>query len=405
MKLRVAVIGGGAAGFFAAISCKQHHPEAEVILFEKTNKLLAKVKISGGGRCNVTNGYEGVSGFAKHYPRGEKQLKKAFGQFHSKDTVEWFETRGVQLKVEPDGRMFPVTDDSQTIIDCLTREVRRLGVIIKTAEPVREIILEGDSIGLELNSGLEKFSKVIVTTGGQPKLDGFKWLSDLGHNIVEPVPSLFTFNMPKNPITKLMGLSVPNATVRVQGSKLMQRGPLLITHWGMSGPAVLKTSAWGARVLHELNYQFVVHINWLGEMKEQEARELIHEVQSASPKKQIKNLCPFELPQRLWDFHLEQCEIISDKPWAELSKKHINKLIEVLTNDQYPVSSKTTFKEEFVTAGGIDLADVDFNTMESRKVSGLFFAGEVLNIDGVTGGFNFQAAWTTGFIAGKHCLI
>ncbi|NVK83981.1 MAG: aminoacetone oxidase family FAD-binding enzyme, partial [Cytophagia bacterium] len=272
-------------------------------------------------------------------------------------------------------------------------------------EPVREIIPVGNVIGLHLKSGLEKFSKVIVTTGGQPKLDGFKWLSDLGHNIVEPVPSLFTFNMPKNPITKLMGLSVPNATVRVQGSKLMQSEPLLITHWGMSGPAVLKTSAWGARVLHELNYQFVAHINWLGDVKDHEVRELIQEVQSASPKKQIKNLCPFELPQRLWDFHLEQCEIISDKPWAELSKKHINKLIEVLTNDQYSVSGKTTFKEEFVTAGGIDLADVDFNTMESRKVPGLFFAGEVLNIDGVTGGFNFQAAWTTGFIAGKHCLI
>lgn len=405
MSLKVAVIGAGAAGFFAAISCKQHHPEAEVILFEKTSKLLTKVKVSGGGRCNVTNGFEGVSGFAKHYPRGEKQLKKAFGQFYSKDTIEWFETRGVQLKVEPDGRMFPVTDDSQTIIDCLTREVKKLGVIIKTAEPIRKILPEENGMCIQLNSGLEMFSKVIVTTGGQPKLDGFKWLGDLGHTIVEPVPSLFTFNMPKNPITKLMGLSVPNATVRIQGTKLMQNGPLLITHWGMSGPAVLKTSAWGARILHDLNYQFVAHINWLGVVKEQEARETIQDMQTASPKKQLKNLCPFELPQRLWDFQLEKCEIELDKPWSELSKKQINKLVEALTNDQFSVSGKTTFKEEFVTAGGIDLADVDFNTMESRKVPGLFFAGEVLNIDGVTGGFNFQAAWTTGFIAGKHCLI
>lgn len=404
MSLKVAIIGAGAAGFFAAISCKLHHPHARVVIFEKTSKLLAKVKVSGGGRCNVTNGCEGISNFARHYPRGEKQMKKAFGQFNSADTIEWFESRGVKLKVEPDGRMFPITDDSQTIIDCLLNQCKLLGIVIQTSTPVLALKPVAAGIELELKAGFEKFDKVIVTTGGQPKAEGFEWLAELGHQIVEPVPSLFTFNMPRNPITQLMGLSVPHASVRIQGTKLMQSGPLLITHWGMSGPAVLKTSAWGARELHAMNYQFVAHINWLGEMKEQEVREAIQEAQSGSPKKQVKNLCPFNLPQRLWEFQLEKCELAFEKPWAEVSKKHINKLVEALVNDQYPVSGKTTFKEEFVTAGGIDLADVDFNTMESRKVPGLYFAGEVLNIDGVTGGFNFQAAWTTGFIAGKHCL-
>lgn len=404
MGSRVAVIGGGAAGFFAAISCKIHHPDAQVQIIEKSSKLLAKVKISGGGRCNVTNGVEGVGHFAKNYPRGEKQLKKAFSQFGSKDTIEWFENRGVKLKTEPDGRMFPTTDDSQTVIDCLQFECKRLKVEIKTSQTVQSISSDSNGISLFINGTSQAFDKVIIASGGQPKKEGFNWLAELGHNIIEPVPSLFTFNMPKNPITKLMGLSVPNATVRIQGTKLMQNGPLLITHWGMSGPAVLKTSAWGARVLNDLNYQFIAHINWLGEIKEQEVRRLIEEAQANSPKKQIKNLCPFDLPQRLWEHQLALCEIAVDKPWSELSKKHINKLVELLINDQYAVSGKTTYKEEFVTAGGVDLADIDFSTMESRKLSGLYFAGEVLNIDGVTGGFNFQAAWTTGYIAGKHCL-
>lgn len=404
MIKRVAIVGAGAAGFFAAISCKNHYPEAEVTIYEKTNKLLAKVRISGGGRCNVTNGCEGVSQFAKHYPRGEKQLKKAFGQFHSRDTIEWFESRGVDLKVEPDGRMFPVTDSSQTIIDCLMKEVKRLGIKIVLSEPVLTLKPHGDHIKLKLKSGQKEVNAVIVTTGGQPKREGFQWLANLGHDIIEPVPSLFTFNMPKNPITKLMGLSVPNANVRIQGTKLSQSGPLLITHWGMSGPAVLKTSAWGARILNEMNYQFTAHINWLGEETDQSLREYIQQIQSNYPKKQLKNLALHSLPQRLWGYFLESIGVEGEKPWGELSKKHLNKLVEKLLNDQHQVSGKTTFKEEFVTAGGIDLSCVDFNTMESRVMTGLYFAGEVLNIDGVTGGFNFQSAWTTGYIAGKHCL-
>lgn len=404
MIKKVAIVGAGAAGFFAAIACKSNHPDTEVTIYEKTSKLLAKVRISGGGRCNVTNSCEGVSSFARHYPRGEKQLKKAFGQFNSKHTIDWFETRNVDLKVEPDGRMFPVTDDSQTIIDCLMDEVKRLGIKIRLSEPVLSILPVGDQMKVSVNSGEQMTDAVIITTGGQPKLEGFQWLANLGHQIIEPVPSLFTFNMPNNPITQLMGLSVSNANVRIQGTKLSQNGPLLITHWGISGPAILKTSAWGARVLNEMNYQFTVHINWLGEETEQGLRAYIQNVQANNPKKQLKNLAVNGLPQRLWNYFLESIEVEGEKPWAELSKKHLNKLIEKLLNDQHQVNGKTTFKEEFVTAGGIDLAEVDFNTMESRVVPNMFFAGEVLNIDGVTGGFNFQAAWTTGYIAGKHCL-
>lgn len=405
MKERIAVVGGGAAGFFAALSAKSHHPQAELVLFEKSSKLLAKVKISGGGRCNVTNGFQGLSGFAKHYPRGEKQLKKAFSQFNSKDTLAWFESRGVKLKQEADGRIFPVTNNSQTIIDCLLEEARSLNIEIRTSTMVKSISAVEGGFELTLSEGIEHFKAVIVTTGGQPKSKGFDWLRQLGHQVIDPVPSLFTFNMPKNPITKLMGLTIPYATVRVQGTKLIQEGPLLITHWGMSGPAILKCSAWGARMLNEMNYQFTVHVNWLGNDKMEEVSAKLTELKSFTPKKKIKNLNQLEIPQRLWDYLLEVARIDVEKPAAELSKKEINRLVEYLTNDQHQVSGKTTFKEEFVTSGGIDLAEIDFKTMESRVVPKLFFAGEVLNLDGVTGGFNFQAAWTTGFIAGKHVLV
>ncbi len=404
MESSVAVIGGGAAGFFAALNCKKEHPQANVILYEKTSKLLAKVKISGGGRCNVTNGFQGVGGFAKHYPRGEKQLKKAFGQFNSSDTIQWFEERGVILKEESDGRIFPTTDNSQTIIDCLLREAKTLDIQIKTSSLVSKIRPEEDQVVLTVDGEEAVFDSVIITTGGQPKMEGFKWLQDLGHKIVPPVPSLFTFNMPKDPITQLMGLTIKNTSVRVQGTKSVQQGPLLITHWGMSGPAVLKTSAWEARHLNELDYQFTAHVNWLGEEKTETIANELNQLKSVNGKKKVKNQNQFNLPQRLWDFFLDNAGIDAEKPAAELSKKEINRLSEILTNDQHQVSGKTTFKEEFVTSGGIDLAEIDFKNMRSRIIPNLFFAGEVLNIDGVTGGFNFQAAWTTGFIAGKHCL-
>lgn len=371
------------------------------MILEKSQKLLAKVKVSGGGRCNVTHACFKPSELIKHYPRGAKQLKKVFHDFHTTHTIEWFESRGVKLKTEADGRMFPVTDNSQTIIDCLTQAARDLGVEVVLSAPVTAIVKSGEGFELMVKGKTQRFDKVIVASGGSPKAEGFDWLRELGHTIVPPVPSLFTFNMPNEPIRSLMGLSVPDATVRVQGTKLKQSGPLLITHWGMSGPAILKTSAWGARILHEKNYNFVCQVNWLGEMGEERLREDLMAVSRESGKRMLRNKNPFQLPQRLWEFLLGKVELPIDKVWAELGKKGINKLVNVLINDQYQVSGKTTFKEEFITCGGVELSEVDFKTMQSKVCPGLYFAGEVLDIDGVTGGFNFQAAWTTGFVAGK----
>ena len=399
---RIAIIGGGAAGFFAAISAKQHDPSSQVTIFEKSNKVLAKVKVSGGGRCNVTHACFKPSELAKFYPRGSKHLRKAFDQFATQDTVDWFESRGVRLKTESDGRMFPTTDNSQSIIDCLQAEVKRLGVHIAMSTAILGIEKHKDEFQLTLKDDKKSFEKVIVATGGSPKADGFKWLEDLGHTVSSPVPSLFTFNMPQEGIKSLMGLSVPHANVRVQGTKLTQSGPLLITHWGMSGPAILKTSAWGARLLSDLDYHFIIHVNWLGDKKEETLRAEIDEMLQRFGKRMLRNKNPFLLPQRLWEYMLDKIDLDLEKPWSEVGKKGLNRLVNTLLNDQYQVAGKTTFKEEFVTCGGINLAEVDFKTMQSRVCDGLHFAGEVLDIDGVTGGFNFQAAWTTGFIAGKH---
>ena len=396
--LKVAVIGGGAAGFFAALSAAEHHPSANVVLFEKTAKLLSKVKISGGGRCNVTHHCFSPSALSKHYPRGGKHLKKAFGTFQAADTVAWFESRGVALKTEDDGRMFPVTDASQTIVDCLVREAGHLGVEIRLQAAVRDLIpLEGGRFDLDG----ERFDKVIVATGGSPKREGLAWLETLGHTIVEPVPSLFTFNMPGESVTDLMGVVVPEARVRIQGTKLVQDGAVLITHWGMSGPAVLKLSAWGARDLAERNYHFTVQINWIGIPNEAEVARIMDDAVADRRNKKVANACPFELPKKFWAYLLERAGIGVDAVWHELGKKAKNKLVNTLLNDVYEVRGKTTFKEEFVTCGGVALGEIDFNTMESRVAPGLHFAGEVLDVDGVTGGFNFQAAWTTGFIAGQ----
>lgn len=400
--MEVAIIGGGAAGFFAAISCKTYHPKANTTIYEKSGKLLSKVKISGGGRCNVTHACLHISQLSKFYPRGEKQLKKAFAQFSTQDTIKWFEQRGVKLKTEADNRMFPVTDNSQTIIDCLLNEAQKTGVAIKMNTPV--LALHKSATGFQLLFKHEKkvhADKVIVATGGSPKLSGFQWLETLGHTIEPPVPSLFTFNMPQESITSLMGIAVDTVMVRVQGTKLKQQGALLITHWGMSGPAVLKLSAWGARVLHDLNYQFKIQVSWLGESTEENARHILNSVQEEHKKRKIANQNPFQLPNRLWLFLVEKTGINPHAAWGELGHKSINKLVNVLLNDVYTVQGKTTFKEEFVTCGGVSLREVSTHTMESKVCPGLFFAGEVLDVDGITGGFNFQAAWTTGFIAGK----
>jgi predicted Rossmann fold flavoprotein len=397
----IIVIGGGAAGFFAAISCKAHHPQANVAIYEKSDKLLAKVKVSGGGRCNVTHACFSISQLAKFYPRGEKQLKKAFAYFNINDTVKWFESRGVKLKTEEDGRMFPITDDSRTIINCLLQETHDLGIGIEVQKPIMAIEREENGFKLTLRDKTIHADKIVVASGGSPKLEGFKWLQDLGQAIEPPVPSLFTFNMPNEPIKELMGVSVEYASVRINGTKLRSEGALLITHWGMSGPAILKLSAWGARILSDFDYRFNIQVNWLGILNEEQAREKLMNEREQHLKMKISNNNPFQLPNRLWLFLLSKLEIDPDCILEQLSKKDMNRLLNILLNDEYKVEGKTTFKEEFVTCGGVSLSGINMDTMESKVCPGLYFAGEVLDIDGVTGGFNFQAAWTTGFIAGK----
>ncbi len=399
--MKIAIIGAGAAGYFAAISCKNHFPEANVSILEKSNKTLAKVKVSGGGRCNVTHACFSISELSKFYPRGEKYLKKSFGIFNTNHTVAWFSTRGVELKTEADNRMFPITDNSQTIIDCLTREAEKLSIDVRLGFGVDSLIKTENGFEITSNKEIFLFDKIIVATGGNPKSEGFNWLSSFNHEIISPVPSLFTFNMPSEKTEALMGVATQNTVVRIQGTSLQQQGPLLITHWGMSGPAILKLSAWGARILNDLNYNFTLLVNWTGLANEEVVREKVMNARLESAKKKIVNANPFDLTARMWEYLLDRVEIKHDIIWSELPKKEQNRLINTLFNDAYKVEGKTTFKEEFVTCGGISLAEVNMNTMESRKQEGLFFAGEVLDIDGVTGGFNFQAAWTTGFIAGK----
>ena len=401
--MRIAVIGGGAAGFFAAISSKENRPNSHVTIFEKSQKVLSKVKVSGGGRCNVTNGTTSISELAKGYPRGEKQLKKAFSVFNTIHTRAWFESRGVELYTQDDNRVFPKSNDSQTIIDCLFRETKRLGIDVQLGAGISSIEPVGDQLELKFQGETKPrtFDKVIVATGGSPNRKGFDWLEKLGHRIEEPVPSLFTFNMPSETIKELMGVVAENAIVSIQGTKLKSQGPLLITHWGMSGPAILKLSAFGARILSGMNYNFKIQVNWAGEVNNEAVTNQLLEIAETNPNKLMQNVKPFGLPERLWLFLLERSDIPPTKKWSELGKKGMNKLVNTLTNDEYKVSGKTTFKEEFVTCGGISLESVNFNTMESRVCKNLYFAGEVLNIDGVTGGYNFQAAWTTGFIAGK----
>lgn len=399
--MRIAVIGGGAAGFFAAITCARTNPVAEVTIYEKTSKLLAKVKVSGGGRCNVTHACFNNTELSKFYPRGGKFLKKALAQFDTSDTVHWFESRGVKLKTEADNRMFPVTDDSQTIIDCLKTEVSKAGVTIKQRTAITSIIKVGDHFELHAEQEIQQVEKVIIASGGSPKEAAYNWLNDLGHDTISPVPSLFTFNMPGESIKELMGLSVSNAQVKIQGEKLESKGPLLITHWGMSGPAILKLSAWGARLLYTKQYDFNIQVNWLGGIKENELRDQLTSQKDSLSARNIGNRNPFGLPQRLWSFVLNKIDISADKKWRDLNKKDFNRLINTLLNDVYEVKGKTTFKEEFVTCGGVSLENIYPQTMESKICPGMYFAGEVMNIDGVTGGFNFQAAWTTGYIAGK----
>jgi predicted Rossmann fold flavoprotein len=398
--MKIAIIGAGAAGCFAAANIP-FKEGVEVTVFEKTGKVMQKVKVSGGGRCNVTHECFDIPELLTRYPRGKQLLRKSLYQFGPQQTINWFESRGVKLKTEDDGRMFPVTDDSQTIIDCIWQEMMRNKAKViyhKSVASIKPLPLKGFSISFSDNSTFDA-DKVLIATGGFPKAEQYNWIKDLGLVIDSPVPSLFTFNLPKHPVTELMGVSVPNARIKIAGTKIVQYGPLLITHWGMSGPAVLKTSAIAARELADRNYDFQVLINWLNDTTDEELKGSIVQLRKDQGKQLVQHKNPFELPRRLWEYLLQQCGIKDETRWGELPAAAQNKLVEHLLRDTYHVMGKTTFKEEFVTCGGVNLNEIDPQTVESKKVSGLFFAGEILDADGITGGYNFQHAWSSGWIA------
>ena len=402
MSKQLIIIGGGAAGFFCAVNAARLDPSLKVTIIEKSNKLLSKVKVSGGGRCNVTHACFDIAEMSKRYPRGQHFVKKAFHQFFTTDTINWFEERGVKLKSEDDGRMFPISDSSQTIIECLLKEANKYGVKILMNKEVKSLSMVNGQWLIKLSdSQFLSSDYVCIASGGYPKSSMFDWLKELGHTIEEPVPSLFTFNLPKHPITKLMGVSVEKAKVKIIGTKLEEEGPLLITHWGLSGPVVLRLSAWGARELKERNWEFGISVNWLPEFNEQSLREKFQGLRNTNASQKINNKNSFGLPSRLWEFFAEQSGIKDEWRWADLPSTEQNKFIKNLSSYECQVKGKTTFKEEFVTAGGIKLNEVDANRMMSKKVTNIFFAGEVLDVDGITGGFNFQHAWTSGFVAAK----
>lgn len=398
--MKVAVIGGGAAGFFFAINAAEQNPNIRITIYEKTTKLLQKVKVSGGGRCNVTHHCFTSYKLAENYPRGQKVLKEIFKQFQAKDVVDWFEKRGVQLKTEEDGRMFPVSDTSQTIVDCFLKEAQKLNIDIKISSHIKAIHKSEKCFLLYFSDGIVvEADRVVVATGGQMNIESYSFLSELGLNLIAPIPSLFTFNDSSKKFVALSGVSVQEATVKIAGTKFEETAPLLITHWGLSGPAVIRLSAWAAEYLHQKQYNFTVLVNWAALKSENEVVGLLQAYKKMHPQKKIVSNPVLGLPTRLWQQICDVSEIQSDKKWIDISLHQLNKLVENLYRCPFDIRGKTTFKEEFVTCGGVDLAEIDVTTMESKKVQGLYFAGEVLNIDGITGGFNFQAAWSTAWLA------
>ena len=400
MNLKIVIIGGGAAGFFTAISAAEANPTAEIIILERGKDVLQKVKVSGGGRCNVTHACFMPQELVKNYPRGEKALLSPFMRFSAAETIEWFEQRGVELKTEDDGRMFPLSNKSQTIIDCLEGQAAQLGVNILRGYRVEDLEQLDSQWLVKTNRQSFTVDKVMVAAGSSTAV--WDVLRKLGHNIIEPVPSLFTFNIKDKRIDGLAGLSVSNALIQVENAKLKTVGPLLITHWGMSGPAVLKLSAWGARQLYDFDYQFVIRINWIGQYNVEEVKNaLTFDIKTQNLKKLIVKTPQYGMPSRLWLRFLETSNIGENLIWADISKKQIQSLAEQLVQSRFEVKGKSTFKEEFVTAGGVKRDEVNFKTFESKLLKNLFFAGEILDIDAITGGFNFQAAWTGGWIAGQ----
>ena len=398
----ILIIGGGAAGFFTACNVASELPKAKIGILERGKEVLSKVKVSGGGRCNVTHAEFTPSELVKNYPRGEKELLGPFHTFMTGDTMEWFESRGVPLKIEEDGRIFPVSDSSQSIIDCLTREAEKNGVEILLGHSVQSIT-KSDGF-FQVNTSKNSFSAqyLVVCTGSNPKI--WKLMEGLGHIIIPPVPSLFTFNIGDKRLADLAGVSTA-ATVHIQfkekGAGLFASGPLLVTHWGMSGPAILKLSAWGARELASEKYCFQIVVNWLDAITKEEVETALKPLRNAIGKKRVSKNAQFHLPKRLWEYLVETSGIPENRIWAELTKSELESLVKALTQSEFEVEGKSTFKEEFVTAGGVDLKEVNFKTFESKIVPGMYLAGEVLNIDAITGGFNFQNAWTGGYMVAK----
>ena len=389
------IVGGGAAGFFTAINIVERNPKAKVAILERGAEVLGKVRISGGGRCNVTHACFEPNELVKFYPRGEKELRGPFHQFCSGDTIEWFERHGVALKIEDDGRMFPVSNSSQTIIDCFLKATQQLGIKVLTGQSVQSIFKKDNYWKIDTQNQNYQAENLILATGSNPKI--WEMLQEFGHAIIPPVPSLFTFNSKDPRIKELPGVSA-KVTVRVKDTKLEATGPLLITHWGMSGPAILKLSAWGARILHDKNYQFTLLVNWLNDLDTEEALAQLKTLKQEQAKKTVAKKSPFELTNRLWESLVLAAGISTETKWADLSKTQLQHLAQQLTNGVFQINGKSTFKEEFVTAGGIDLKEINFKTMESKIHPNLYFAGEIVNIDAITGGFNFQNAWTSGFI-------
>ena len=401
--MKLVVLGGGAAGFFCAVNAARLRPGLKVVILEKSGKLLSKVKVSGGGRCNITHNCQDITEMANRYPRGKNFVKKSFHGFFIQDTVKWFTERGIAIKTENDGRMFPFSNSSQSVIDCLMNEAKETEVNIQLHISAERLVKTGTGFTIYTlagdKSGEIKADFVCIATGGSAKPQAYDWIRELGHTISMPVPSLFTFNMPGNSITGLMGISVEDAEVKIPSLKEKQRGPVLITHWGLSGPAVLKLSAWCARELADIHYDFSILVNWIPEYHESSLREFLVVYRQHHAANGIRNRNPFSIPQRLWDYLLELSGIQGDSHWGDIPAAAQNKLAKSLASFELKVKGKTTFKEEFVTSGGIRLSEIDASTMMSRIVPGLYFAGEVMDVDGITGGYNFQHAWTSGYLA------
>lgn len=400
MKKKIAIVGGGASGVFCAIQIAINS-HCEVHIFEKTDELLKKVKISGGGRCNVTHEDSSPSQFVKSYPRGSQLIKKNISVFAPKDMMKWLNDRGVPLKIEEDGRVFPISNNSQTIIVCFLAELNKRHVQVHFNSNLEDITIENQSVFLTINQKKETWDAVVIATGGATNNSYLDLYTKVGLKTIRTVPSLFTFKTTEKAITELMGISLPNAQIKIVGTKLIEKGSLLITHWGFSGPAILRLSAWGAFELAQNQYDFTISINWDASFNEESMRTKMTEIRNLHPKSLVSNKKIETIPNRLWTYFLIKSEIHPETKWGDVSKKQFNKLLNALIHSEYSIKGKTTFKEEFVTAGGIDLESLDPHTMSLKTNPNIYFIGEITNVDGITGGYNFQNAWTSAFIAAK----